>query len=58
VLIGVTAAVAGIFGFFDGQLGRADLGAGTVAGQICYVVVAWATVVVAVVRLWMLRRAG
>src|SRR5215210_3343735 len=58
VLLGVTAAVAGISGFFDGQLGRKDLGAGIVAGQICYVVVAWATVVVAGVRLLMLRRAN
>jgi hypothetical protein len=58
VLLGVTAAVAGISGFFDGQLGRKDLGAGIVAGQICYVLVAWATVVVAGVRLWMLRQAN
>ena len=42
-LLGVTAAVAGVSGFFDGQLGRADLSAGMVAGQICYLVVAWST---------------
>jgi hypothetical protein len=55
VLLGVTAAVAGISGFFDGQLGRADLSAWQVAGQICYVVVAWVTAAVAGVRLWKLR---
>jgi hypothetical protein len=55
VLLGVTAAVAGISGFFDGQLGRADLSNWQVAGQICYVVVAWTTAVVAGVRLWKLR---
>jgi hypothetical protein len=56
-LLGLTAAVAGISGFFDGQLGRADLGAGMVAGQVCYLVVAWATVLVAGLRLWSLGRA-
>jgi hypothetical protein len=56
VLLGVTAAVAGISGFFDGQLGRADLSSWHVAGQICYVVVAWATATVAGVRVWKLRR--
>jgi hypothetical protein len=56
-LLGVTAAVAGISGFFDGQLGRADLAAGMVAGQICYLVVAWATVLVAGAGVWSLRRA-
>ena len=55
VVLGVTAAVAGISGFFDGQLARSDLGTWHVAGQICYVVVAWATVVVAGLRVWKLR---
>ena len=55
VLVGVTAAVAGISGFFDGQLGRADLSTWQVAAQICYVVVAWATAAVAGIRLWKLR---
>ena len=55
VLLGVTAAVAGISGFFDGQLGRADLSTWQVAAQICYVAVAWATAAVAGIRLWKLR---
>ena len=55
VLLGLTAAVAGISGFFDGQLGRADLSTGEVAGQICYVVVAGGTAVIAALRLWQLR---
>jgi hypothetical protein len=50
-LLGLTAAVAGISGFFDGQLGRSDLSAWYVAAQIGYVVVAWATVVVAGIHL-------
>jgi hypothetical protein len=56
VVLGVTAAVAGISGFFDGQLGRSDLSTWQVAGQIGYVVVAWGTAVVAGLRLWKLRR--
>ena len=55
VLLGVTAAVAGISGFFDGQLGRPDLSTWQAAGQICYVVVALGTAMVAGVRLWKLR---
>lgn len=54
-VLGVSAAVAGISGFFDGQLARSDLGTWHVAGQICYVVVAWATAVVAGLRVWKLR---
>jgi hypothetical protein len=49
-LLAVTAGVAGVSGFFDGQLGRPDLSAGYVAAQVGYVTVAWATVVVAVLR--------
>jgi hypothetical protein len=55
VLLGVTAAVAGVSGFFDGQLGRADLSTWQVAAQVCYVIVAWGTAVVAGVRVWKLR---
>jgi len=55
VLLGVTAAVAGVSGFFDGQLGRPDLSTWQVAAQVCYVVVAWGTAVVAGVRVWKLR---
>jgi hypothetical protein len=55
-LLGLTAAVAGISGFFDGQLGRSDLSAWYVAAQIGYVVVAWATVVVAAIYLRSLLR--
>jgi hypothetical protein len=40
VVLGLTAAVAGISGFFDGQLGRSDLSTWQVAGQVCYVTVA------------------
>ena len=54
-VLGLTAAVAGISGFFDGQLGRADLGTWYVVAQVSYVVVAWATAVVAGLRLWKLR---
>ena len=54
VVLGLTAAVAGISGFFDGQLARADLSTWQVAGQICYVVVACGTAVVAGVRVWRL----
>jgi hypothetical protein len=56
VVLGLTAAVAGISGFFDGQLGRADLSTWHVAGQISYVVVASGTAVVAGLRLWKLLR--
>lgn len=50
-VLGLTAAVAGISGFFDGQLGRSDLSAWYVVAQVGYVAVAWATVVVAAARL-------
>ena len=55
VVLGLTAAVAGTSGFFDGQLGRADLSTWYVAGQVCYVIVAWGTAVVAGLRVWQLR---
>jgi hypothetical protein len=51
LVLGLSAAVAGISGFFDGQLGRSDLGAGYVAMQLVYVVVAWATAFLAAARL-------
>ena len=54
-VLGLTAAVAGISGFFDGQLGRADLSTWYVVAQVGYVVVAWGTAVVAGLRLWKLR---
>ena len=57
-VLALSAAVAGISGFFDGQLAREDLGAGYVAMQIVFVVVAWATVAIAAVRLWKLLRSG
>src|SRR5215210_787097 len=53
-VLGLTAAVAGISGFFDGQLGRSDLSTWQVAGQISYVAVALATAVVAGLRTWRL----
>ena len=55
-LLGLTAAVAGISGFYDGQLGRADLSRVYVAAQIGYVVVAWLAVAAAGVRLRQLLR--
>jgi hypothetical protein len=55
-LLTLTAAVSGISGFFDGQLGRSDLGPAYVAAQVGYVVVAWIAVVGAGIRLWALRQ--
>jgi hypothetical protein len=55
-VLGLSAAVSGISGFFDGQLARSDLGAGYVAAQVGYVVVAWLAVGCAAARLWALRR--
>ncbi len=55
VLLGLSAAVSGVSGFFDGQLARPDLGAGFVAAQAGYVIVAWAAVGCAVLRLRALR---
>jgi len=55
-LLGLSAGVAGISGFFDGQLARADLGRWFVAAQIGYVVVAWLTVLAAGLRLRQLLR--
>ena len=54
-VLGLSAAVSGISGFFDGQLARPDLGSGYVAAQVGYVVVAWLTVAGAGLRLWELR---
>jgi hypothetical protein len=56
-VLGLTAAVAGISGFFDGQLGRADLSGWFVVAQAGYVAVAWGTAIVAGLRIWRLRRA-
>jgi hypothetical protein len=50
-LLGLSAALSGISGFFDGQLARPDLGAGYVTAQVGYVVVAWLAVACAVNRL-------
>jgi hypothetical protein len=55
-VLGLSAAVSGISGFFDGQLARPDLGTGYVAAQIGYVVVAWLAVAGAGYRLWAVRR--
>lgn len=54
-VLGLSAAVSGVSGFFDGQLGRSDLGPGYVAAQVGYVVVAWLTVAAAGARLRSLR---
>jgi hypothetical protein len=56
VVLGLSAAVSGISGFFDGQLARSDLGPGFVAAQVGYVVVAWVAVACAVGRLMAVRR--
>jgi hypothetical protein len=58
VTLGLAAALAGISGFFDGQLGRSDLDGWHVAAQAGYVLVAWTTVGVAGVRCFGLRRRG
>jgi hypothetical protein len=50
VVLGLSAGVAGISGFFDGQLGRPDLGRGYIAVQLLYVAVAWVTALVAGAR--------
>ena len=54
-VLGLTAVVAGISGFFDGQLGRADLSTWHVVAQVGYVVIACGAAVVAALRLWELR---
>lgn len=56
-VLGLSAALGGISGFFDGQLARPDLGAGYVAAQVGYVVVAWLTAAAAVYRLVAIRSA-
>jgi hypothetical protein len=56
-VLGLSAALGGISGFFDGQLARPDLGAGYVAAQVGYVVVAWITAAAAVYRLVAIRSA-
>ena len=55
-VLGSTAALAGTSGFFDGQLGRSDLGPGFVSAQAGYVVIAWVTVTLSGYRLWALQR--
>jgi hypothetical protein len=57
-VLGLSAAVAGVSGFFDGQLGRSDLGLGYVIAQVGYLVVAWATVVCAAYRVRAVLAAG
>jgi hypothetical protein len=55
-LLGVSAALSGISGFFDGQLARQDLDMPYVTAQVGYVVVAWVAVACAAYRLWAVRR--
>ncbi|HEY5783436.1 MAG TPA: hypothetical protein VIT65_01550 [Microlunatus sp.] len=55
-LLALSAALAGVSGFFDGQLARSDLASGFVIAQVAYVVVAWVAVGCAGYRLWGLRR--
>lgn len=56
VCLVLTAALSGISGFFDGQLGRADLGAAYVVAQIGYLVFAWLAVAAGLGRFLALRR--
>ena len=55
-LLGLSAAVSGISGFFDGQLGRLTWVRHTWSAQVGYVVVAWCAVAAAAIRLVSLRR--
>jgi hypothetical protein len=55
-LLGFSATLSGISGFFDGQLARPDLGATYVTSQVGYIVVAWLTVACAAYRLLAIRR--
>lgn len=56
VVLALSGAVSGISGFFDGQLGRTDLGPGYVLAQVGYVVVAWVAVACGLLRLVALRQ--
>jgi hypothetical protein len=58
LVLGLSAAISALSGFFDGQLGRSDLGAGYVAVQLVYVVVAGVTAVLAAARLRQLTKSG
>jgi hypothetical protein len=51
---GLSAAISGISGSFDSQFARPDLGAGFVAAQVAYVIVA--RLAGAANRLWALLR--
>jgi hypothetical protein len=55
-VLGLAALLSGISGFFDGQLGRSDLGAGFVAAQVTYVAVAFTVAGLATYRFWDARR--
>jgi hypothetical protein len=54
-VLGLSAGLSGISGFFDGQLARSDLGAAYVTAQVGYVVMAWLAVASTVNRLWAIR---
>ncbi len=58
IVLVVSGSVSGISGFFDGQLGRTDLGPGYVLAQVGYVVVAGLAVACAAYRLITVRRDG
>ena len=55
-ILGLSAALSGIFGFFDGQLARSDLGGAYVMAQVGYVVVAGLAVAAAVRRIWAIQQ--
>ena len=56
VVLGLAAALTGVSGFFDGQLGKEGLGPGYVAMQLVFVVLAAAVVVLSGRRVRALRR--
>ena len=56
-ILGLSAALSGISGFFDGQLARSDLDRAYVIAQVGYVVVAGLAVAAAIGRIWAIQRA-
>jgi hypothetical protein len=55
-ILGLSAALSGISGFFDGQLARSDLSGVYVMAQVSYIVVAGLAVAAAVGRIWAIQR--
>jgi hypothetical protein len=55
-ILGLSAALSGISGFFDGQLARSDLDGVYVMAQVSYIVVAGLAVAAAIGRIWAIQR--